>query len=120
MRHLPIVTMATMILAACAQGPSTDELKTAATERAAQELRVPASSLESTVWVGNGERDGKTVLCGTVSDKTPGSSVSPKRFAATSEPLHWLVFEDAHDPIVASNPNKFAEWGQLCGEGKAA
>jgi hypothetical protein len=120
MRHLAFVTIATMTVAACAQGPSTDELKTAATERAAQELGVPASSLESTVWVGNGERDGKTVLCGTVSDKTAGSSVPPKRFAATSEPLHWLVFEDAHDPILVSQPNKYAEWGPLCAQGKAA
>ena len=103
-------------------GTSTREIEAAAVQRARQQLRLPASApLEAKVWVGSEEFDDQPVLCGTVSGA--GSSkgrVRPQRFAATGDPINWLVFEDAHAPIVRSQPDKFQEWGRLCSDGPAA
>lgn len=107
---------AASLAAACeGGGTSTREVKAAAIQHAKQELRLPASEpLEATAWVGqNDEREG-LVICGTVSGKGSGSRVRPQRFAATADPIRWLIFEDAHDPMVASQPDKFPEWRRLC------
>lgn len=94
-------------------------LKAAAEQRARQELKLPAGTqLESTVWVGNEQYEGATVLCGTVSGEGPGTSVRPHRFAATGDPVEWLAFEDAHDPMIATRAEKFPEWARYCGEGQ--
>ena len=98
-------------------GTSTREMEAAAIEQAREKLNLPADALlEAKVWVGQ-PFDGETVMCGTVSDTSAGSAVRPQRFAATPEPLRWLVFEDAHDPMSRSQPDKFIEWASVCGTG---
>ena len=117
MRITTISITALLTLAACAgEGMSTEEVREAAIERARAELGVPADApLEAEVWTG-GEYDGDVVVCGTVSDRTSGSTAVPQRFAASTDPFEWLVFEGAHDPVVASQPDKFPEWATLCGQ----
>lgn len=112
---------ATLGLAACEQGgTSTAEMKTAAIEHARQELGLAANvPLNATVWVGPEQHREQAVLCGTVSDETPGTRVPPKRFAATGDPIEWLIFEDAHDAMIPAQPDKFPEWGRLCGRGRS-
>ena len=98
-------------------GTSTREMEAAAIEQARQRLNLPADApLEAKVWVGL-PFDGETVMCGTVSDTAADSGVPAQRFAATPEPLRWLVFEDAHDPMSRSQPDKFVEWASVCGTG---
>ena len=108
--------LAALALAACADnGMSTEEIRLAAIERARQELGVPADTpLEATVWTGE-EYDGDVVVCGTISDQTAGASnVVAQRFAASTEPFRWLIFEGAHEPMVISQPDKFPEWAIIC------
>jgi hypothetical protein len=91
-------------------------MQIAAIEHARQELGVAADvPLQARVWVGPEQYEEQTVLCGTVSDRTPASRVPPQRFAATGDPIQWLVFEDAHNPLITSRPDKFPEWQRLCG-----
>lgn len=113
---------AAVVLASCeGGGTSTAEMEAAAIEHARQELGLAADvPLQSTVWAGQGEDREEVVLCGTVSDQRPGTTVPPKRFAATGDPIRWLVFEDAHDAMVTAQPNKFPEWERLCGNGQAS
>lgn len=106
---------ATVLIAGCDSGITTQEMQAAAIERARQELNLPAQApLEAQVWAGS-EWDGETVLCGTVSGQGGGTQVPPQRFAATEDdPIRWLIFENAHSPIVTSKPNKFPEWSRIC------
>lgn len=117
MRTLVLVA-AGLCLAACndSGGTSTAEMKTAAIEYTREQLKLGAQvPLDAKVWVGQEHHDDQLVMCGTVRDTTPASRVPPKRFAATGDPIRWLVFEDAHDAMVISQPDKFKEWLQLCG-----
>lgn len=108
-------------LAACEDGgTSAAEMEAAAIDKARQELRLAADApLQAKVWVGAEEHEGETVLCGTVSDPNPGTRIPPKRFAATGDPIRWLIFEDAHSPMVRTQGDKFPEWGRLCGGNQA-
>lgn len=108
---------ASLGLAACESGgTSTSEMRTAAIEHARQELKLAADvPLQARVWVGQEQHQDQTVMCGTVSDSTAGTTVPPKRFAATGDPVRWLIFEDAHDAMVTAQPDKFPEWQRLCG-----
>lgn len=116
--RMPTVILAVgLVVSGCADGGmSTEEVRQAAIERAREELGVPtATPLEATVWTG-GEHEGDVVVCGTVSDRSAGTTAVPQRFAASTDPFRWLVFERAHDPLIASGPDKFPEWVVLCGQ----
>lgn len=106
---------ATLALCACQDdGLSTREMRSAAVAHAREVLRLPAAAgLEATVWVGEKDYDGKTVMCGTVSGKGQ-AAIIPQRFAATASPLRWLVFQDAHAPMRPTTEGKFPNWGELC------
>ena len=96
-------------------GSSTEDVRQAAIEHARAELGLAADApLEATVWAGQ-EYEGEITVCGTVSGGN-GAAVAPQRFAASTDPIDWLIFEDAHNPIVTSQPDKFPEWSQLCGQ----
>ena len=103
------------ILSGCEEGgTSTIELRQAAIDKARQELGLAADvQLEATTWAG-AEHEDQVALCGTVSGTGNGGQVQPQRFAATGDPIRWLVFEDAHDPLLTSQPDKFPEWERLC------
>jgi hypothetical protein len=115
MRIIVLSLALVLPLAACGGGAlSTKDMEQAAKEKARADLHLAADTpLEAKVWVGQ-PKDGQTVYCGTVSDTTSGTMVPPQRFAATPEPLRWLVFEPAHEPMIASQPDKYAAWGNLC------
>ena len=120
-RTLAVVAAASLAVACERGGTSTREVRAAAIQHAKEKLRLPASApLEATAWVGQTDEREGLVICGTVSGKGSGSGVRPQRFAATADPIRWLIFEDAHDPLVASQPDKFPEWQRLCPqEGKS-
>ena len=116
MRTITFSLTALLTLAGCGGGGmTTEDVREAAIDRAREELGVAADTpLEATVWIG-GEYEGDVVVCGTVSDRTAGASGSvPQRFAASTDPFRWLVFEGAHDPVVTTQPDKFPEWATLC------
>lgn len=119
MRSFQVVLAAASLasVAACnGGGVSTEDVKQAAAERAREELGLPADApLETSVWKGE-PFAGESTVCGTVSS-AGGQEFPPKRFIATTDPLRWQVFEDAHSPTVASQPGKFPEWSQICGTG---
>ena len=115
--RIPLMLAAALAVAACDPGgTSSAEMEAAAVERARSELGLAGDvPLEAEVWVGREQHEGQTVLCGTVSGSGPDKSVRPKRFAATGDPVDWLIFEDAHASMVPSQPDKFPEWRHLCG-----
>lgn len=118
MRTITVSLAAALLLPACSgEGVTTDDVKQAATERARQELGIPAGApLEAAAWTG-GEWGGDLVVCGTVSAPGGGGgAVRPQRFIATTDPFRWLVFEDAHAPMVQTQPNKFPEWTTVCNQ----
>lgn len=116
-----VAIAASLGLAACEDGgTSTSEMRAAAIEHARQELKLAANApLEATVWVGAQQHEDQTVMCGTVSS-SGGTVMKPKRFAATGDPINWLIFEDAHDAMVTAQPDKFPEWQRLCGPGPSS
>lgn len=119
MRTIPIVGASLALLACDSSGTSTAEIKEAAEQRTRQQLNLSSDTqLQSTVWVGHEEYEGATVLCGTVSGEDD-SAVRPQRFAATADPIKWLAFEDAHDPMLGTRTEKFPDWARYCGEGPA-
>jgi hypothetical protein len=109
---------AALLLVGCnSADTSTKEVRRAAIEHARQQLKLPADApLEARVWVGQ-PHEGELTVCGTVSGQSGSSAVTPQRFAAAIDPIEWLVFEPAHEPMVRSQPDKFLEWPQLCGQG---
>lgn len=113
-----IVAATALALAACSQdGTSTSEMRAAAEQRARQALNLPAEvALKSTVWIGHEEYVGASVMCGTVAGSGEGAPVRPQRFAATGDPIEWLVFEDAHDPMIATRSEKLPDWARYCGK----
>ena len=117
MRRVQVVVTAAAlaILAACDQGgTSTEDVKEAAAERAREKFGLPAGApLETTVWTGEPFADDVTV-CGTVSS-AGAQQIRPQRFIATLDPFRWQVFEDAHSPMIPSQPRKFPEWSSICG-----
>ena len=115
MRIIALSLAFALPLAACGGGAlSTKDMEQAAKDKARQQLHLAADvPLEAKVWVGQ-PKDGHTVYCGTVSDTSSGTSVTPQRFAATPDPLRWLVFEPAHEPMLPAQPDKYAAWGNLC------
>lgn len=118
-RFIASIALVTAVAACDQVGASTREVKEAATERAREELGLPSTvPLETSVWVGQPFRDQLTV-CGTVSsaDAAEAQGITPQRFIATTDPLRWQVFEDAHNPVLPSQPDKFPEWSQTCGVG---
>lgn len=95
---------------------TTEEVRQAAIDRARQEFGVSGDApVEASVWAGE-QRGGETIVCGTVSGGD-SAQFRPQRFAASSDPIRWLIFEDAHDAMVRPDPNKFPEWSALCGTG---
>ena len=121
MRALALLAAILGLVACESGGTSTAEMRTAAVEHARQQLGLGADvPLQATVWVGPEQHQEQTVLCGTVSDSSPGTRVPPKRFAATGDPVRWLIFEDAHGPMVTAQPDKFPEWQRLCGSDKSS
>lgn len=119
MRSIFIVAGLSALIACDSAGTSTAEIKAAAEQRARQQLKLPAdTALHSTVWVGHEQYEGATVLCGTVSGEGQGTSVKPQRFAAIGDPVQWLAFEDAHDPMIGTRSEKFPDWGRYCGKGQ--
>ncbi len=112
-----LVPLAALVsLAGCNQdGTSTREMERAAIERTRQELGLqPDAALEATVWVGE-PHDGDILLCGTVSS-APGaaSPIAPQRFAASTDPVQFQIFEDAHSPMVTAEPDMFLSWKTHC------
>ncbi len=106
-----LVLMA-MMTACDSGGMSSDEVRTAAMEKAREEFRLPDDApLEARVWTGT-EYDGEPSVCGTVSGA--GGRMPPQRFLARLEPFEWLAFEEAHNPMIPSQPDKFAEWERYC------
>lgn len=115
-RVMLIPMIAVLGLSACDQGgKSTREMERTAVDRARQELSLaPDVPLEATVWVGK-PVDGEITFCGTVSSPEKAASpIVPQRFAATSDPLQFQVFEPAHDRFVRSRPDMFRSWAELC------
>ena len=103
-------------LSACGEdGTSTREMEQAAIERTREELGLQSDApLEATVWVGK-EYEGDVMLCGTVSSTRGSTSpIAPQRFAAATEPVRFHVFEEAHSPMVQSEPDKFISWESYC------
>lgn len=117
MRSIVLAAASLAMLAACDQdGTSTQDVKEAAAERVREELGLAADApLETSVWTGQ-EFAGELTVCGTVSS-AGAQGFPPKRFIATTDPLRWQVFEDAHNPMIPSQPGKFPEWSQTCGSG---
>lgn len=115
MRPIHVLPLLLLPLCACGQGgTSTAEVRSAAIDRAREELRIGGDiPLEATVWVGQ-PHEGEVTVCGTVSS-TGAARVRPQRFAATTSPIRWLIFEDAHASTVPSQPDKFPEWSRICG-----
>lgn len=109
-------------LSACNQdGTSTREMERAAIDRAREELGLqPDAALDATVWVGK-PHDGDTLLCGTVSSEAGATSpIAPQRFAASVDPVRFLIFEDAHSPMVQSRPDMFISWETYCADEQPA
>lgn len=109
-------------LTACDQdGTSTREMEQAAIERTREELGLQAdAALEATVWVGK-PHDGDILFCGTVSSGQGATSqIVPRRFAASASPVRFLIFEEAHSPMVTSEPDMFISWETHCAGEQAA
>lgn len=107
-------TMGLLAFGCADGGTSTDEMKKAAIQQARERHKLADDvPLEASVWIGNESYNDQAVFCGTVSDRD-ADRMPPRRFAATGAPINWLVFEDAHDPLTTSRPDKFAEWKILC------
>lgn len=117
MRKIKVIaTVAALgVAAACGKdGASTEEVRVAAIEKARAELGIAADiPLDATVWTGQPFNDQLTV-CGTVSS-SGAQQMRAQRFIATTDPLEWQVFEDAHSPMIPSQPGKFPEWSRICG-----
>jgi hypothetical protein len=115
-----LLSATALAVAACdSGGVSTAEMQTAAVERARQQLSLPSDTpLETQVWAGQ-EYRGDLVYCGTVSGQGQGLQITPQRFAATTEPLRWLVFEDSHNPLRSTGGDQVPDWVNLCGTGAA-
>ena len=106
------LVMAAMMVACDSGGMSSDEVRTAAMEKAREEFNLADNApLEAAVWTGT-EYDGEGSVCGTVS--SAGGRMPPQRFLARLEPFEWLVFEGAHERMIQSQPDKFAEWERYC------
>lgn len=121
MRRIEMVATIALLgaVAGCDQGgTSTEDVQEAAAERAREQLALPADMpLETSVWTGQ-PYQGELTVCGTVSSAKGGAQqIRPQRFIATTDPLAWQVFEDAHAPTIPSQPGKFPEWSKTCGAG---
>ena len=93
-------------------GMSSDEVRAAAMEEAREQFNLADNApLEAKVWTGS-EYDGEPSVCGTVSSEA--GRMPPQRFLARLEPFEWLVFEEAHDRLIQSQPDKFPEWARYC------
>ena len=114
-RHWIAATAALVGLAACDGGVSTQEVEQAAVDRAREQLGLDRETqLESRVWTGK-QHEGELTYCGSVSSAESATAPIPaQRFVARGDPLEFLVFESAHEPMVTSQPDKFASWEQLC------
>lgn len=116
MRRSLALVMTALAVAGCERGgTTTEEARAAAIEKARQELGLSSDvPLEATLWVGLEEYEDQPVICGTVSGQGSGTRIQPQRFAGVGEPVRWLVFEDAHDALLSSQPDKFVEWQRVC------
>ena len=105
--------MIAALLAGCEQpGTSSDDVRTAAINKARNEFRIPDDAdLNVVVWTGF-EYDGAPSVCGTISSNS--TAMPPQRYLARLEPFEWLVFEDAHDRMIKSQPGKFPNWERYC------
>lgn len=107
-----IISVAALAASCDTGGVSSDEVRQAAIERARSEFGLgPQTPVSARVWVGR-EYDGEISICGTVS--SAGGQMRPKRFMASVEPFEWLIFEDAHDPMVTAQPPALPSWGRHC------
>lgn len=119
-RHSLLPLLALALTSCGGEGASTTDVKQAAIEQVRTKFRLASTvRLEARTWTGR-EHDGEITMCGTVSGVGNSATTPPQRFAATLEPLEFLVLEDAHDQMVVSQPDKFAEWAPLCAETQAA
>ena len=108
-----------LFVAACGSGALTsEEIQQAAIERARTELGLPADTpLEAEIWASEGDRE-DVIFCGTISGQGEGSQVTPQRFAATAtEPIRWIVFEEAHNPLLDTGEDRVPDWVNLCEPG---
>jgi hypothetical protein len=120
MRAMFLALPLALTLSACETGgTSTREMERAAMDRTRQELGLAASTpLEAKVWTG-APFDGQVTLCGTVSsDDGTSNAIAPQRFAATGDPVKFLVFEPAHQAMRSSRPGMFQSWAKLCAQGQ--
>lgn len=119
-RIISLSALACLWLTSCDDGgTSTRDMGAAAVEQARPRLNLGKDvPLEATVWIGKEDYDGQVVFCGAVSARSTNTRVAAQRFAATGDPIQWLIFEDAHDALITSQPDKFAEWQTLCGDGQ--
>jgi hypothetical protein len=103
--------------AGCSQGDgmSTADIQAAAKERVRQSLGLEeGSALFTNLFVGE-PVDGDTVLCGTVRGRrADGSTITPRRFIAATDPARWVKFEPATGIDIPSRPDKFIEWHTTC------
>lgn len=120
-RRFSLLPLLALSLASCGdEGASTTDVKQAAIEQVRSKFGLdPAVPLEARAWTGH-ERDGELTVCGTVSGTGQSPTIPPQRFLATLDPLEFLVIEGAHDRVVVSQPDKFAEWAPLCANAQAA
>ena len=112
----PLALLPVLLLMACDSGGMTsDEIEQAAMDYARQELGIAADvPLEAEVWVAEGDRN-DVIYCGTVSGAGGATQVRPQRFAATTErPIRWIVFEEAHNPLLDTGEDRVPDWVNLC------
>lgn len=114
-RTVTIAGLAGLLAACGGAGVTTDEVEAAAQERARSEMGLAASTeLRTEVWTG-GEWDGDLVVCGTVAGQGEQLASGSKRFAAKTEPLTFLIFEDLDNPIINTGGDEVPDWIALCG-----
>lgn len=112
-----LLPAALAVLAGCGdnEGLSPADAQAAAQERVREELGLsPQAALFTNVFVGQ-PVDGDTVLCGTVEGrKADGTTITPRRFIAATDPERWIKFEPVTDTILSSHQDKFVEWIGTC------
>lgn len=96
-------------------GLSTAELNAAAKQRVREALGLaPDAALFAATYVGREGPEGSPVLCGAVEGRrADGSSVTPRRFIAATDPARWVRFDlprqDGHSGYQFA-----ASWAHLC------
>ena len=94
---------------------STADVQAAAKERVRQSLGLQeGSALFTNMFVGK-PVNGDMVLCGTVGGRrADGSTITPPRFIAATDPARWIKFEPATGIDIPLRPDMFIEWHTTC------